>query len=79
MNKSTYSDGAGRRLTLHAVRMRELCEMLGVSRSTAYSLLRNDPLMPKGFLVSPRARVWMVGDVIAFLEARSGKAVTQHS
>jgi len=74
MSKSTDSDGSGRRPNTHAVRLRELCAMIGVSRSTAYTLLRDDESFPRGFYPSARVRAWRVCDVLDWIEARSSQA-----
>jgi len=56
-----------------AVRLRELCQMVGLSRSSVYNLMRSDASFPRGFLVSTRARAFFVKDVLKWLESRSTK------
>lgn len=64
-------------LSAHAVRLRELCDMVGLSRSTVYALLRDDPTFPRGFYPSVRARAWLASDVIAWRETRIAQALKQ--
>lgn len=70
-------DQRDRPLPTHAVRLRELCQMIGVGRSTVYTLLRKDASFPQGFYPSVRARAWLAADVLAWLETRSNEVVTQ--
>lgn len=57
----------------HAVRLKELCKMVALSRSTCYKLMTTDPTFPRGFLVSTRARAFFVKDVLAWLAERSAQ------
>jgi predicted DNA-binding transcriptional regulator AlpA len=68
-----------------AVRFKELLRLIGVGKSTAYSLMcpRNpayDPTFPVGFRLTNTergSRVWWLHDVLAWLEARHDHTVNR--
>lgn len=70
-------DQGDRPIPTHALRLRELCKMIGVSRSTVYNLLDKDASFPQGFYPSERTRAWLAVDVLAWIEARSNQATKQ--
>jgi len=67
--ESSVSEAA--KMPTHAIRIKELCKTVALSRSSVYLLLRRDPSFPRGFRLSKRARAWLLSDVLAWLHARS--------
>ena len=63
-------------IPVHAIRLRELCKTVALSRSSVYLLLQRDPTFPSGFFVTKRARCWFLADVLAWLHARSADSAT---
>lgn len=57
-------------ITNRTVSVKEAAELLGVSRSSFYCLLKNKDF-PQGARLG-RRRVWLTGDLFGFLE-RQGK------
>lgn len=51
----------------------ELCRDLGISRTTAWRLVR-DGKLPKPVAVSERRRAWPESAVVQYLADRAGKA-----
>ena len=51
------------------IRVTQVAELLGVSKSTVWMYAREGKL-PKATKLSPRVSVWKVSDVIAFIESK---------
>lgn len=52
------------------VRMRDLCKILGVCKSTVYNYTKTDPEFPKPRRITARAVAWDYSEVVAYVESR---------
>ena len=51
-------------------RLPKMCEMLGLSKSSIWSLSRNNPDFPKPVKLSAQCTAWRADEVQAWIESR---------
>lgn len=56
-----------------AVRLPELCALVGSSRATIRRRVKDDPTFPKPFHLSPRITAWDEGEILDYLEAKKAE------
>ena len=54
------------------LRVGEVAELMGVSRSLVWKLDKTDQHFPKGARIG-RARVWLTSEIVAYMTRRRGK------
>lgn len=52
------------------VRLKAVCELLGLSKSTVWSLSKNDPAFPKPVKISPNCTAWRADELNAWIDSR---------
>jgi predicted DNA-binding transcriptional regulator AlpA len=53
-----------------AIRLPEVCHLLGISRATVWRKAKTDPSFPKPFHLTPAIAVWDESQVLNWLEAK---------
>ena len=57
---------------IEAVRLKDVCQMVGVSRPTVWRWVNSDPSFPKPFKLSPSITAWDKAEVEDWLSAKKG-------
>jgi predicted DNA-binding transcriptional regulator AlpA len=59
-----------------AIRLPEVCHLLGISRATVWRKAKTDPGFPKPFHLSPAIAVWDEGQVLTWLDSKKAARVS---